>query len=235
MPTPPIDYDLHGLAGVRLVDASPADAAAVDRQLGGLRGELRRDPDVVIRFVDRLAVSGPVRLLGLGEAAFSDDAFLLLRSRHKARARVRVDVARAGRGGEIVSERGIPAIPLLVPIVNLAVLANGGLPLHASAFLHGETGVVATGWSKGGKTEALLAFMTHGARFVGDEWIYVDPGGARVSGPACRDVSAAGWWPCAPAWRPRAPGTSTASSRCSSVSSTSTSRPRGCSTPLRSR
>jgi hypothetical protein len=182
MPTPPIDYDLHGLAGVRLVDASPADAAAVDRQLGGLRGELRRDPDVVIRFVDRLAVSGPVRLLGLGEAAFSDDAFLLLRSRHKARARVRVDVARAGRGGEIVSERGIPAIPLLVPIVNLAVLANGGLPLHASAFLHGETGVVATGWSKGGKTEALLAFMTHGARFVGDEWIYVDPGGARVHG-----------------------------------------------------
>jgi hypothetical protein len=182
MRTPPIDYDVHGLAGVRLLDAGPADAAAVDRQLGGLRAELRRDPDVVVRFVDRLDVPGPVRLLGLGEAAFSEDAFLLLRSRHKARARVRVDVERAGRGCQIVSERGIPAVPLLVPIVNLSVLANGGLPLHASAFLHGGTGVVATGWTKGGKTEALLAFMAHGARFVGDEWVYVEPGGGRVHG-----------------------------------------------------
>jgi hypothetical protein len=29
-----IDYDLHGLAGIRLLDAAPADAAAVTRQLG---------------------------------------------------------------------------------------------------------------------------------------------------------------------------------------------------------
>jgi hypothetical protein len=180
--TTTIDYDVHGLAGVRVLGAAPADAAVIDRQLGGLRAPLDRDPDVVVRFVDRLEVAGPVRLLGVGEAGFSDDAFLLLRSRHKARARVRVDVERIGRGCEIVSERGVPAIPLLVAIVNLSVLANGALPLHACAFCHGSTGVVATGWSKGGKTEALLAFMTHGARFVGDEWIYVDPGGARVHG-----------------------------------------------------
>jgi hypothetical protein len=180
--TTTIDYDVHGLAGVRVLGAAPADAAVIDRQLGGLRAPLDRDPDVVVRFVDRLEVAGPVRLLGVGEAGFSDDAFLLLRSRHKARARVRVDVERIGRGCEIVSERGVPAIPLLVAIVNLSVLANGALPLHACAFCHGSTGVVATGWSKGGKTESLLAFMARGARFVGDEWVYIEPDGGRVHG-----------------------------------------------------
>ena len=39
-----------------------------------------------------------------------------------------------------------------------------------------------TGWSKGGKTESVLAFLAHGARFVGDEWIYVEPDGSRVHG-----------------------------------------------------
>ena len=78
--------------------------------------------------------------------------------------------------------RGLPAIPLLVPIVNLTALANGALPLHASAFVHRGTGVVATGWSKGGKTEALLAFSANGARYVGDEWVYVAADGSRVSG-----------------------------------------------------
>jgi hypothetical protein len=182
MTRPVIDYDVHGVAGVRVLGATAGDAEAVDRQLGPLRAPLHRDPDVVVRFVDRLDVAGPVRLLGQGEAAFTDDAFLLLRSRHKARARVRVDVEHIGRGGEVVAERGAPAVPLLVAMVNLAALANGALALHASAFVHEGRGVVATGWSKGGKTEALLAFMQHGALFVGDEWVYVAPGGDRVHG-----------------------------------------------------
>ena len=180
--TSAVDYDVHGVAGVRLVGARPPDAAVVDRQLGGLRGPLRRDPDIVVRFVDRLEVTRPVRLLGAGEAGFTDDAFLLLRSRHKARARIQVDVERLGRGGEVVVERGAPAVPLLVAMVNLAALANGALALHASAFVHRGLGIVATGWSKGGKTEALLAFMEHGARFVGDEWVYIAPDGDRVHG-----------------------------------------------------
>jgi hypothetical protein len=177
-----IDYDVHGFAGVRLVGARAADAAVVDRQLGGLRAPLAREPDVVVRFVERLEVSGPVRLLGAGEAGFTDDAFLLLRSRHKARARVRVEVDRIGRGCEIVVERGVSAVPLLVAIVNLSALANGALALHASAFAYRGRGVVTTGWSKGGKTEALLAFMPRGARYVADEWLYVAPDGASVHG-----------------------------------------------------
>jgi hypothetical protein len=177
-----IDYDLHGLAGVRVVGATPRDAAAVDRQLGLIRAPLRRDPDVVVRFVDHLDVVGPLRMLGVDEAGFTDDAFLVLRARHKARARVLIPLDRIGRRCEIVCEHGLPAVPLLIATLNLTVLARGALPLHASAFLYDGRGVVVTGWSKGGKTEAVLAFVARGARFVGDEWVYVEPDGGTVHG-----------------------------------------------------
>ena len=93
------EYDVHGLVGVRLVGATPRDEKAVDRQLGPVKAPLDRDPDVIVRFVDRVEVAGDVRLLGTAEAGFSDDAYLVLRSRHKARARVRLDLARVGAPG----------------------------------------------------------------------------------------------------------------------------------------
>lgn len=177
-----VDFDLHGLAGVRLLGASPTDVAAVGRQLGLVQASLDREPDIVIRFVDRLRTESRIRYVGLGEAAFTDDAFLVLRSKHKAPARVEIAFRHIGESVEIVCERGLPAVPLLIPILNLTVLARGVLPLHASAFVHRGTGVVATGWSKGGKTEALLAFAARGAEYVGDEWVYVTADGSRVHG-----------------------------------------------------
>ncbi len=177
-----VDYDLHGIVGIRLVDAAPADTAAVDRQLGPIQRPLQRLPDITIRFVDRLQLSGRVRLLGLDEAAFTDDSFLVLRSKHKTRARVQIPMAQIGNACEIVCERGVAAVPFLIPIVNLTALGNGALPLHAAAFNTGGTGVLVTGWSKGGKTETLLAFMARGARYVGDEWVYIDARGERMGG-----------------------------------------------------
>lgn len=175
------DFDLHGIVGIRLLDASPGDVRAVTCQLGPIQSPLVRQPDILIRFVDRLD-TGRVTYIGVDDAGFTDDAFLVLRSKHKARARVRIPLDAVGRQPEIVCERGLPAVPLLIPIVNLTALANGALPLHASAFVSSGIGVVTTGWSKGGKTEALLAFAARGARYVGDEWIYVSADGARVSG-----------------------------------------------------
>jgi hypothetical protein len=178
-----VDYNLHGLAGIRLLDAAPGDVAAVDRQLGPIRGKFEGDPDLIVRFVDRLDLHGPITLLGLDDAGFTEDAFLVLRSKHKAKARVKLPLEQIGTpGAEITCERGLPAVPLLIACLNLTVLGRGALPLHASAFLHRDRGIVVTGWSKGGKTEAILAFMAHGARFVGDEWIYVEPDGSRVHG-----------------------------------------------------
>ncbi len=177
-----VDYDLHGIVGIRLLGATPGDAAAVDRQLGPIRGALQRAPDITIRFVERLATSGTLRLLGLDEAGFTDDAFIVLRGKHKSRARVQIPLARVGGPLEIVCEHGVAAVPYLIPILNLTALAHGVLPLHAAAFNHEGTGILVTGWSKGGKTETLLAFMDRGARYVGDEWVYIDARGEHMAG-----------------------------------------------------
>jgi hypothetical protein len=177
-----VDFDLHGLAGVRLVGAAPSDVAAVERQLGPLRAELSREPDILVRFVDRLELSEPMRLLGVGDAGYTDEGFVVLRSRHKSKARVLMPLADVGAQPEIVCERGLAAVPLLIPVLNLTVLSNGALPLHAAAFEFEGAGIVATGWSKGGKTESLLAFAARGARYVADEWAYLSGDGRRVYG-----------------------------------------------------
>lgn len=178
-----IDYDLHGIVGIRLVEATAADAAIVSQQLGPIRATLARDPDIFIRFVDRLPISSRVRYLGVDDAGFTDDAFLILRSKHKSRAKVQIPFDRIGRQCEIVCERGLPAVPLLIAIINLTVLGKGALPLHASAFTYNDTGILVTGWAKGGKTETLLGFMARGAAYVGDEWIYMSQDGRMYGVP----------------------------------------------------
>jgi len=178
-----IDYDLHGLVGVRLINPSPHDAAAVARQLGPMRAALQRPPDITIRFVDRLELSSPMRLLGLDDTGFTDDGFFVLRSRHKASTKVKIAFDQIGsRHCEVICETGVSAVPLLIAIVNMTFLSKGAIPLHASAFIHNDTGFVVTGWSKGGKTETLLAFMAHGARYVGDEWVILTADGMRMCG-----------------------------------------------------
>lgn len=171
------DFDLHGAVGIRLVDAGPREIRLVERQLGPLRSALGRDPDVLIRFVDRMALNGELRLLGLDEAAYTDDAYLILRGRHKSDVKVAIPFDRIGGDGpfELVVERGLSAIPQLVGIVNLVALRNGLLPLHGGAFVYGGKGILTIGWAKGGKSETMLAFTAHGAELVGDEWVYLDP------------------------------------------------------------
>jgi hypothetical protein len=176
----PVDYDLHGIVGIRLLGARPGDVTAVTAQLGPIQSVLDREPDIVIRFVDRLPAPD-LRYLGREEAGFTDDAFLVLLSK-KARARVQIPVEEIGRRCEIVCESGLPAVPLLIPIVNVTALAKGVVPLHAAAFTHRGSGVLVTGWAKAGKTESLLGFMCHGAAYIGDEWVYVSDDGRRLRG-----------------------------------------------------
>jgi hypothetical protein len=177
-----VDFDLHGLVRIRLVGGGPREVAAVTRQLGPIQAPVEGKADLTIRFVDEIATRGRVRVVGLDQGGFTDDAFLILRSKHKSRARVQVPLDRIGDACEILCERGVNAVPQLIPIVNLTVLAKGALPLHASAFVWEGTGIAACGWSKGGKTETLLAFMRKGARYVGDEWVYVTGDGRWLHG-----------------------------------------------------
>jgi hypothetical protein len=48
------------------------------------------------------------------------------------------------------------------------------VPVHASAFTFKDIGVVVNGWPHGGKTSTLFGFLAHGAKFVSDDWMFVD-------------------------------------------------------------
>ena len=135
-----VEYDLHGFVGIQLVNALPGDVKIVARQLGPIRKSLAREPDIVIRFVERLSNSSRVRYVGLNEAGFTNDAFLVLRSDHKSRAVVQIPFDQIGKKCEIVCERGLVAIPLLIAIINLTALGKGLLPMHASAFTYKGVG-----------------------------------------------------------------------------------------------
>lgn len=183
MRTDPVDFDLHGTVGIRLIDPTPGDAAAVRRQLGPIEGSLSRQPDIMLRFVDRLTFPSPIRYLGVDDAGFTEHAFLVLRGKHQARVKVQIPFDQIGKPQcEIICESGLPAVPLLIPILNLTMLSKGVLPLHASALLYHGEGILVTGWSKGGKTESLLAFIANGAEYVGDEWVYISNDGQTMHG-----------------------------------------------------
>ncbi len=180
-PTTPTDFNLHNLIFIRLLDASPSDVKAVARQLGPIQTSFDGEPDITIRFVEHLPQT-KLRYLGVDDAAFDDDGFYVLRTKHKARTKVRIPFADIGRQCTLVCETGLPAVPLLIPIINLTALAKGIVPLHASAFRYNQLGALITGWSKGGKTETLLAFMQQGASYIGDEWVYISADGQTISG-----------------------------------------------------
>jgi hypothetical protein len=177
-----VDFDLHGLVGVRVLGGTPADVAVVRRQLGHPETTLAREPDLTVRFVDRLALS-PLTLVGIGESGYDDDAFYLLQAKGGSRRRTRMPFDRLGPGAEIVCERGISAVPHLLATVNLVLLTHDVLPLHATALEVDGKGLLVTGWSKGGKTETLLAVTSHGARYVGDEWVHLPPDGRMLGLP----------------------------------------------------
>jgi len=171
-----IDFDLHGLVGIRLLGPTPAEAAAVGQQLGLSPGVIAGEPDIVIRWVDGFPASR-LKIIGDHEAGFNDDAFFVLRNKHNTRARVQIPFDAIGSRCEIVCDSGVLGIPLLVPIINLTLLRKGIVPIHASAFVYEGKGILAAGWSKGGKTEALLSFLAAGAKYIGDDWTYLGPDG----------------------------------------------------------
>lgn len=180
MRQPIIDFNLHDLASVRLLNATDGDQQAVGRQLGVTPSLLNRDPDITLRFVDDLPLDSTMRLLGVNEFGFDRDGFYGLRGANKAPVKVRIPVDELGDPCEFICESGLNTVPLLIAAINLRILVRGQLPLHASAFVAGGKGILCAGWSKGGKTETLLGFMAHGARYIGDEWVYLD--GQRMQG-----------------------------------------------------
>src|SRR5688500_3232065 len=176
-----LTLDLNGLLAIGLVGAGPAEIATIRRQLGPLP-EISAPPELVIEWLDELPIRGPLRPLGR-EAAHGPDDFVVLRGRRKTSVRMVIPVDEIGTIPlRVRLERGARAVPYLLPLVNLTLLAKGTVPVHASAFLSRGRGTLVSGWAKGGKSEALLAFASHGATYVGDEWVFVTADGSAMAG-----------------------------------------------------
>jgi len=174
------DYDFHGLLGLRLINATACDAAAVARQLGPSQKPLTREPDIVIRFVPQLSTTR-LRCLGKNKAGYSGDGYFLLRH-DKQRVKVRIPFEQIGNRCEMICESGVHSVPFLMDILNLTLLGKDCAPVHASAFIYQGTGVLVTGWADGGKTTALLAFASQGADYVGDDWVWLRGDGQAMYG-----------------------------------------------------
>ena len=175
-----IDYDIHGIVGIRLVEPTDKDAAVVANQLGLTQASLRRAPDIIIYFKKRLPAS-TLKYLGLDFAGFADEGFFVLKS-NWAKTKVQIPFEKIGGQCEIICESGLGSIPLLSHIINFTFLKKNYIPLHASAFLYNGIGILVAGWATGGKTEALLSFAKHGAQYIGDEWIILSSDGQEMFG-----------------------------------------------------
>jgi len=175
-----IDFDIHGVVCVRLIDPSPSDLAAARKLLGSPSKPLPTSPDITVRFADNPPVRR-IRFLGTGQHAFTDDGFFLLQ---KGTRRVQARIPFDGIGGpcEIVCKRGLGSVPLLIPIISLTAVKRGRIPLHASAVVHHGMGILMAGWAHCGKTAALLGFASMGAEYVGEEWVLLNSNGKEMHG-----------------------------------------------------
>lgn len=175
-----VDFDIHGLVGIRLIDATEKECAGVHKQIGLAPGKLSGQPDIIVRFVPYLDIQN-LKYLGSKVSGFNQEEFFILWS-GKRPVKAIIPFDQIGNQCEIVCERGLKAVPLLIAILNMTLLARGYVSLHASAFTFNGAGILVTGWAKGGKTEALLAFARHGAEYIGDEWIILNREGDRMYG-----------------------------------------------------
>jgi hypothetical protein len=175
-----VEFDLHGLVGIRLVDPTPGDVAAVSKQLGVPQQPLLREPDIMLRFVERL-LTPPLRHLGFKKLGFTDNALFVFEDGANG-GKVRIPFAQIGRKCEIVCESGLQTVPLLKPILALTAQAKGFVSVHASAFVHNGVGVLMAGWAESGKTTALLGFAARGAELIGEDWVLVTGDGNKMCG-----------------------------------------------------
>ena len=168
-----------------MIDPSKSDLNILNGHLGSFEKNLNREPDLIFRFKEKLELPS-FTYLGLDSAAFTDDSFYVLSS--KENLKIKIPFETIGDTSEFLVESGFYDIPWLFDIINLTFLKKNYIPMHATAFEFEGIGFLVSGWSKGGKTEALLAFANHGASYVGDEWIIISGDGKKMYGipvPIC--------------------------------------------------
>src|SRR6266542_4317502 len=180
-----VDYDIHGVLGLRLIDPALSLARLVARQLDPWRpAPLASQPDVSI---SRLGtVSSKERRYRLGDAGdsqeceFSDSEFIL----RKGGMALSIPFASVGAGCVIGWSGGGGMRRLLIdyvrPALQISLLPKDRLALHSAAVSHKGKGILLAGWAESGKTEAMLGFLQAGASFVSDKWTIVDGDGSSI-------------------------------------------------------
>ena len=172
------DFSIHGVLGIRMINPAPVDAATIARQLGVRPGRAYAEPDIVLKFVERLPTRGSCYVGSKGPGVDRDGRLVVRRGAHRAA----IDLGGIGGTCEILCESGIGSVPLLESIADVTILGKGYATLHASAFVHRDRTIVATAWAHGGKTTALLAFTEHGADYLSDDRVWIRGDGEEVYG-----------------------------------------------------
>ena len=175
-----VSYNLFDILGLKLINPGDKDLRVIDNYLGDFKKEFDGEPDISIEFKDEIR-TGTLHYLGLNNAAFDENNFYFI-SDGKENIKLKFPFNRVGEKIYLESERNGKSIPLLNHLINFTLISKGFLAVHASAFNYNGKGILVMGWTKGGKTESLLAFTNHGAEYIGDEWVLVSKDGSYMFG-----------------------------------------------------
>jgi hypothetical protein len=125
-----------------------------------------------------------VKWIDPGSIGFGDEGLFLYTGESEGGANGCLTLEEPGPRWGLRCRAGEGSVPLLVPLVDLAVSGKGAFALHASAFTYRNSGVAVAGWARSGKTTALLAFMAQGAAYIGDDRVYLAAEEHRIYGLA---------------------------------------------------
>lgn len=149
----PIGLALHDRVRIVLEDASRRDVQTVMNATGASPTDVLEPTDIEVRFADNTH--------GI-DVHLPDDC--------------------CEQPFRMTVPTGQRRLPLLRSMVNVKMVYADLLPLHASAWTCPSGGMLACGWSGGGKTGMLLAHLLHGAEYLAAEWAYVCPASSRIYG-----------------------------------------------------
>ncbi len=179
-----IDYDFHGILGLRLIDPKPSFARWVGAELKPLGTSASSiDPDVsVVRASASVTSNAQFHLGNAGdyqECVYSDSE-LWVRSDGEF---LNIPFEALGKRCELRYTGGFRASRAwryVRPILQIGLLEKGSLAVHASSMIYRDKGILFAGWAESGKTEALLGFLMDGASMMSDKWTIISEHGDAI-------------------------------------------------------
>jgi hypothetical protein len=179
-----VDYDIHGLLGVRLINPAVSLAQAAARQMNPLQPTILTSPPDVI--ISRLRDADREQRYRTGDAGdslesgFDESGFALI----SRGSRLSIPFDQVGASCSMACSENFGMRKLLInfmrPALQISLLPKEALALHSAAVSYKGRGILLAGWAESGKTEAMLGFLAAGAYFVSDKWTIVDGDGSSI-------------------------------------------------------